>query len=114
MADKLEIIKDNNPTVAKKLNMDASAGYRISKYTPAVTNVEECTKDDTGVGAAMAEGNHLIKGNWALLVILARINGSITGFSSNLIDNANLIKIKKSPIRLVIAVTKAELLLDKF
>jgi len=27
--------------------------------TPAVTNVDECTKADTGVGAAIAAGNQL-------------------------------------------------------
>lgn len=35
---------------------------------PAVTRVEECTKDDTGVGAAMAAGSQALKGIWALLV----------------------------------------------
>lgn len=27
------------------------------KYTPAVTRVDECTKEDTGVGAAIAAGS---------------------------------------------------------
>ena len=35
---------------------------------PAVTRVLLCTKALTGVGAAIAAGNHLINGNWALLV----------------------------------------------
>jgi hypothetical protein len=35
-----------------------------------VTRVEEWTREETGVGAAMAAGNQDIKGNWALLVIL--------------------------------------------
>jgi hypothetical protein len=30
---------------------------RNNKKTPAVTNVEECTNAETGVGAAMAAGN---------------------------------------------------------
>ena len=30
---------------------------RSSKYTPAVTKVEECTRALTGVGAAIAEGS---------------------------------------------------------
>ena len=46
---------------------------RITRYTPAVTKVEECTKADTGVGAAIAAGNHAEKGIWALLVIPATI-----------------------------------------
>ena len=30
--------------------------------------IEECTKAETGVGAAMAAGNHAEKGIWALMV----------------------------------------------
>jgi len=40
----------------------------IKRYKPAVTKVEEWTKAEIGVGALMAAGSHLIKGNWALLV----------------------------------------------
>lgn len=42
--------------------------WRNSKYTPAVTNVEECTNEETGVGAAMAAGSQALKGICALLV----------------------------------------------
>jgi len=35
--------------------------------------VEECTKAETGVGAAMAAGNQAENGIWALLVIAASI-----------------------------------------
>lgn len=45
---------------------------RINKYTPAVTKVEEWTKAETGVGAAIAAGNHDEKGICALLVIAAK------------------------------------------
>lgn len=41
---------------------------RINRYTPAVTNVDECTRDETGVGAAIAAGNHDEKGTCALFV----------------------------------------------
>lgn len=44
---------------------------RISKKTPAVTKVEEWTKADTGVGAAIAAGSQLENGACALLVIAA-------------------------------------------
>lgn len=40
--------------------------------TPAVTKVEEWTKAETGVGAAIAAGNQDINGNCALLVILKK------------------------------------------
>lgn len=36
--------------------------------TPAVTKVDEWTKADTGVGAAMALGNQVENGIWALFV----------------------------------------------
>ena len=35
---------------------------RINKYTAAVRRVDVCTKAETGVGAAMAAGNHEEKG----------------------------------------------------
>jgi len=44
---------------------------RIKTYTPAVTKVEECTKADTGVGAAIAAGSQALKGTCALLVLAA-------------------------------------------
>jgi len=47
---------------------------RIKRYTPAVTRVEEWTKEETGVGAAIASGSQEEKGIWALLVIIAKIN----------------------------------------
>ena len=37
-----------------------------------MTRVDECTKADTGVGAAIAAGSHLENGSWALFVIAAR------------------------------------------
>lgn len=48
-----------------------------------MTRVEECTKADTGVGAAIAAGSHAENGNWALFVhaerviIIRRVNGII-------------------------------------
>lgn len=51
--------------------------WRISKYTPAVTNVEEWTNAETGVGAAIAAGNHALNGTWALLVQAEKINNKL-------------------------------------
>lgn len=45
---------------------------RTSRYTPAVTRVDECTKAETGVGADMAAGSQEEKGIWALFVNLAK------------------------------------------
>lgn len=39
---------------------------RINKNTPAVTRVDECTKAEIGVGAAIAAGSQAEKGNCAL------------------------------------------------
>jgi uncharacterized membrane protein len=44
---------------------------RISKIIPAVTSVDEWTKAETGVGAAIALGSHEVNGNCADLVLAA-------------------------------------------
>lgn len=44
---------------------------RIRRKTPAVTSVDECTRAETGVGAAIAAGSQLEKGICALLVMAA-------------------------------------------
>jgi len=44
----------------------------MKRKSPAVTNVEECTKEEIGVGAAIAIGNHLEKGKIAVLVKKAK------------------------------------------
>lgn len=44
---------------------------------PAVTRVEECTRAETGVGAAMAAGSQAEKGSCALLVIAAIMSSNI-------------------------------------
>lgn len=38
-----------------------------------MTNVDECTRADTGVGAAIAAGNQLENGICALLVMAANV-----------------------------------------
>jgi hypothetical protein len=46
---------------------------RIIRYTPAVTRVDECTRAETGVGAAIAAGSQAENGIWALLVQAATV-----------------------------------------
>ena len=61
---KIPINKQKNKTFflkTKKLKF-------INKIKPAVTKVLLWTKELTGVGALIAFGSHLLKGNWALLV----------------------------------------------
>lgn len=53
---------------------------RIKRITPAVTKVEEWTKADTGVGAAIALGNQEEKGSWALFVNAAIVRNIIIVF----------------------------------
>ena len=72
----------NNKKVFKDIPKEGLK--RINKYTPAVTNVEECTKADTGVGAAIAAGNQDEKGIWALLVIAAKTTIKVITVISNL------------------------------
>ena len=50
-----------------------------------MTRVDEWTKADTGVGAAIAAGSQAEKGIWALLVIAARI---IKVYSKFLLNNS--------------------------
>ncbi len=58
-----------NIIVGNRLFNDDWGVYRIRRKIPAVTSVDEWTRADTGVGAAMASGNHLLKGLCALFVI---------------------------------------------
>jgi len=67
----INIVKDDTPI---NKTLEATQLRRIIKYTPAVTKVEECTKADTGVGAAIAAGSQIEKGICALLVNAAHIN----------------------------------------
>jgi len=45
-----------------------SIANRITKNTPATTNVEECISAEAGVGASMASGNHTWEKNWAAFI----------------------------------------------
>lgn len=79
-----------------------------------MTRVDECTRAETGVGAAIAAGSQLEKGIWALFVIAAVVmsaarrglGGSTMGivqcpwFSKRAIE----IKSKESPTRFIRAV----------
>jgi hypothetical protein len=49
-----------------------------------VTKVEEWTRAETGVGAAIAAGSQAEKGIWALLVIAAKITKLVTTKISDL------------------------------
>jgi len=95
---------------------DKNGKNRIRRKTPAVTRVDECTKAETGVGAAIAAGNQLENGIWALLVIAAiiiirAINESKSEAHIFIINQCPWFKAqpilsrsKQSPIRFVRAV----------
>jgi hypothetical protein len=53
--------------IEKQLVLTSSKVH--GKYSQGIGN---CTKAETGVGAAMAVGNHEERGIWALLVIAAK------------------------------------------
>ncbi len=49
-----------------------NTGYkRATRNTPATTMVDECNSELTGVGPAIASGNHVCSGNWPLFPIAA-------------------------------------------
>ena len=58
-------LKNNvkNLKILRVLRKSAKQYLYCSKiYTPATTKVEECTKDEIGVGALIAANNHALKG----------------------------------------------------
>ena len=55
---------------------------RATMYTPAVTMVAAWIKAETGVGPAMASGNHTDRGSWALLPMAPTNNRMPTMASS--------------------------------
>ena len=72
--DKHNVQEENkHKTKHNKLNELIKLENRINKKAPAVTKVDEWTKAETGVGAAIAAGNQTENGHWALFVIAARI-----------------------------------------
>ena len=62
------VILPNTPSTTIGNCKDSKGTIRRSKYTPAVTKVDECTNAETGVGAAIAAGSQALKGTCALLV----------------------------------------------
>lgn len=61
---------------------------RMRRNTPAVTNVDEWTNADTGVGAAIAAGSQEEKGIWALFVQADTISNV-----ASVIFNSTLLKV---------------------
>lgn len=61
-AKPLIIIVKREKILRKNKNSFKRKFIRIRRYTPAVTRVEEWTREETGVGAAMAAGNQEQKG----------------------------------------------------
>jgi hypothetical protein len=82
-----------NPEISNKKDLTpdpSSKGLkRINKYTPAVTNVDEWTKADTGVGAAIAAGSQAENGIWALFVIAAKTTNTPTNVISGVVFMAS-------------------------
>ena len=73
----MNIVETPTALINKLLMKENLFKCRINTYTPAVTNVEEWTKEDTGVGAAIAAGSHAEKGICALLVKAPRTKRKI-------------------------------------
>lgn len=113
------VIVDNNISIIN-IKLWGCEVIRNKINTPAVTKVDECTKAEIGVGAAIAIGNHAEKGNCALFEEAANINKikGIVGISQFIeklqdfiINNILIeIKIKISPIRFLNKVIDPEAL----
>ena len=96
--------------------------YRIIRYKPAVTRVEEWTNAEIGVGAAIARGSHGENGKMALLVIKVKVKkrvireGTTKGVNQDPregeenIINGIVIKNKQSPIRFIRTVNRPEVI----
>lgn len=70
-----------SPQALKRTGDRNEDGINRSRNKPAVTRVEECTKDETGVGADMAAGSQGEKGNCALLVKEAEASNTKRGLN---------------------------------
>lgn len=99
------ILIDNNNTT--KIIMLILSPINIIKYTPATTIVDECNKEDTGVGLSIATGNqYLHKYN----ELLQRTANTIINIINSLFIWNNIIKKTKSLHRLYIIADIALLL----
>lgn len=97
---------------------------RNNRYTPAVTSVDEWTKAEIGVGAAIAIGNHAENGNCALFdkaavvtMIIVNVVNSIFILKFQLDDRVIILidrRIKISPIRFLSNVIVPEAADGKF
>jgi DNA integrity scanning protein DisA with diadenylate cyclase activity len=71
---------------------------RISKKTPAVTSVEEWTREETGVGAAIAAGSQEEKGIWALFVINVRTINSESNIVDSFLERKSQLTVKETSL----------------
>lgn len=98
----------------KSLNLLREGKKRMRRNTPAVTRVEEWTRAETGVGAAMAAGSQEENGICALLVMAAIVREANRSEERLVLlcvlrasqlpwlkDQAILRRIRTSPMRLV-------------
>jgi len=122
-AASLATINVNIPNILHILTfIEELSPNRIINQTPAVTRVDLCTKDLTGVGAAIAAGSHLMNGHWALLVkvrLMRRILNVILLvililICEDLSHKQNIIMSIASPNRFVSKVNSPPLALIQF
>lgn len=97
---------------------------RIIRNTPAVTKVDECTRAEIGVGAAIAIGSQAENGNCALfdnaaviISIIINIGNSISILKFQFIDSIIILidsRIIMSPMRFLSRVIVPEAAAEKF
>jgi len=118
----ITIVKRDNVEIDCNIGAIRSLNRRITK-TPAVTSVDECTREEMGVGAAIAAGNHDENGNCALFVMAPNLINNMGTKNWFIILNSidahdeyirkiNLIINRQSPTRFVKIVTSPDVILD--
>lgn len=60
----------------RNLTIEVLLNRNIKIYKPATTRVDEWTRAETGIGATidLGIGNQILKGNWAVFKIKAKVN----------------------------------------
>lgn len=99
--------------VVRMIDKDKGKGLLISRIkinVPAVTRVDEWTRAEIGVGAAIAAGSQDIKGNWALFVEAAMIIRTKIIIENSLERENSMIPLEKdNPIEMIIRISPIRL-----
>lgn len=98
------IVREEIVKISKRISGWGEDNVRSKRKTPAVTRVEEWTKAETGVGAAIAAGSHALNGIWALFenAAIRRRNKIRKGKCSEIISSQVPREIKIPIARIIV------------